>query len=185
MRVPDEGKYKKGQKKLEDLVGWQFCPHCDKCTLTTQTQIYTDGYFFCLFFRKWKRGDDLVEFRCRGYKTKNCHTCKLMPMCRDKFIGKFCEDYKRFDINHHGMYHMGRRNVMRDTDPYAIRAEEYYIGEKKKHYATTSGTDDTGSGGNEAGERQERPEEDEELGTVQIPDSDKENQVAVPPEEED
>lgn len=163
MRVPDEGNYRKGQKHLEDLRGWKYCPHCDKCTLTHQNQIHTDGMFFCLFFRKWKRGDDLVEFRCDGYKVKSCHTCWHVGFCPNKFKGKFCESYKRADISHHGAYHMGRRRPLSDTDPYARKAEEHYIEQKRKIWES-QGADHKGDGSIEAGARPEQAEGHEGMG---------------------
>lgn len=75
MRIPDEGKYKEGSIRIEEVDGYQSCIHCVNCGLTHLGQIFTDGTFFCFHYESWRRGDDVYEFQCPGYKQKSCNTC--------------------------------------------------------------------------------------------------------------
>lgn len=176
MRIPDEGKYKKGQTKLEDTEGYVFCPHCNKCTITHENQIYTDGAFYCLFRKKWKRGDDLVEFKCEGYEEKSCRMCHVRN-CKNRGVASFCNRFRIVGLKHHGMYYMGRKHVMLDGDPMAIKAEEVYIGHKQKEY------DDQRNGVEEAREHKQDEKGNGKLGTVSVSYSDKEGKVRFPFEE--
>lgn len=176
MRIPDEGKYEDGQRKLEDTEGFVFCPHCNKCTITHENQIFTDGAFYCLFRKTWKRGDDLLEFRCEGYEQKSCRRCQRKN-CDDRGRCSFCNRFRMSGIKHHGMYFMGRKRIMLDDDPLAMKAEETYIEHKRKIL------DDQGDGINETGEHKQDEEGNAKLGTVQVSYSDKKGKVHFPFEE--
>ena len=178
MRIPDEKYYSDGQNKKEDTKGFQFCPHCDKCMITDQNQIFKDGMFFCLHLKKWKRGDDMLEYMCEGYVVKECDTCSAI-LCKDRGTVLYCNKYKNKDVRHHGAYFFGRRNVMKNTDPFAIRVEEMYIEHKRRQI------DNQRDGSDEAGEREQVQEGNEVLGNLSVSYADKEGEVRFPFEKED
>lgn len=173
MRIPDEALYKKGEVRIEDTEGYVLCPHCDKCTITHENQIFTDGMFYCLHRRRWKKGDDLIEFKCDGYRTKSCDTCTYKD-CEDKDKGTYCNSYRKKGMKHHGMFFMGRKRPMRDKDVKAMKAEEIYIEYKRKLY------DNQRNGIDEAREHQQDKEGNAKLGAVQISYSDKEGEIRFP-----
>lgn len=173
MRIPDEGKYEEGQTRIEDRRGFVFCPHCNKCTLTHENQIFTDGAFYCLFRKKWKRGDDLLEFQCDGYEQKSCRICQRRK-CQNRGKATFCNRFRIVGLKHHGMYYMGRKHAMLDEDPMAMKAEEVYIEHKRKEL------DDQRNGVDEAREHKQEQEGNAKVGTVSVSYSDEKGKVHFP-----
>ena len=134
MKIPDEGLLKKGQKSIEDIPGYVFCPHCNKSVITDQNDIFRDGLFYCRYLGKWRKGDELVEFMCRGYSTKSCSTC-LWVECKNKHTALFCKEYARADVSksNRDMMMIGRRKK-RATSDSEIKSEEIYVKYKTKQY---------------------------------------------------
>ena len=134
MKIPDEGLLKKGRKSIEDIPGYVFCPHCNKCVITDQNDIFRDGLFYCKYEGKWRKGDELVEFMCRGYNTKSCSTCVWIE-CRRKDTCLYCKDYMRADISksNRDMMMIGRRKKRAVSDS-EIKSEELYVKYKTKQY---------------------------------------------------
>lgn len=134
MRIPDEGLLKKGQKSIEDIQGYVFCPHCNKCVITDQNDIYRDGLFYCKYEERWRRGDELVEFMCYGYHAKSCSSCEWID-CKNKHAGLYCRQYARIDISKSNRDTMmiGRRKKRAVSDS-EIKSEELYVKFKTKQY---------------------------------------------------
>lgn len=135
MKVPDESLYDDFSSitKIEDIKGYRYCPHCDKCVITTQTQLHTDGAFYCFYRRKWKRANDLIEKDCQGFRIKSCYTCKNKRRCVNKDVSiSFCNRYIKYDIAYKNAYMMGRTRITKDPDIYTIRTEEKYNEYKRK-----------------------------------------------------
>lgn len=155
MRIPDESLRKKSEKKFEDVVGFRYCPHCIYCTLHSQTQIYNDGFFYCRYFKKWKQGDDLLEFKCEGYTGKSCASCRKRncPNRSDNpFV--FCDNYINVIVQNNGYYYVGRRgNIRKNADSTIVELEEKFIN------------------GNRANYQRERIEEDREFKQVETTDA--------------
>lgn len=179
MRVPDETGYRAGELHIEDRKGWVYCCHCSSCPINHQNAIYTDGGFWCSFIRKWKRGDDLFEYRCPGYRPKKCSGCKnrycAIKRNSDPIadVISYCNDFVGNSDRQSRFY--GRRVAISDR---AIESEERYIEQKKEEYRRENGlSDDKADGINEAGEYTEDKEGDEGMECVQISDSDKEDQI--------
>lgn len=178
MRVPDETKYKAGEKHIEDIKGWVYCCHCMHCPINHQDAIYTDGRFWCSLFKEWKRGDDLFEYKCPGYKQKQCSNCHNYRCdirndksgnLRDRI--SYCNKYRRDNRDRQERFY-GRRRVVSER---AASAEERYIKDKEEEYARLSNNQRYGI--KEAGKYPEEEKGDAGMERVQISDSNKEDQI--------
>lgn len=141
MRIPDETKYKENEKRLEDTPGWVMCTQCDKCTITRLNQIYSDGAFFCFFRKAWKRGDDLLEFKCRGFRMKHCSSCKMFYKCKERRDGiSYCNRYRSRSIYHPRRFYYGSIFPIRTDDPVVVAREENYLRKKQEEFNNNDGT---------------------------------------------
>ena len=131
MRIPDETHYKKGETRIEDRPGYVLCTACMNCPIVDRFQIYDDGYFKCAWSKEWRRGDDILEYKCKGYHPKLCSNCKKRCKCPDYLNVKdsisFCRKYKRLSGN---MY-FGRRKL-RSHNPRILEMEAFYNERKRK-----------------------------------------------------
>lgn len=136
MRIPDESLRRESERKIEDIAGYRYCPHCINCTLHSQMQIYSDGFFYCRYFKKWRKGDDLIEFKCKGYIGKSCSTCrdkKCKQRSKEKFV--FCNKYINLKVQSNGYYYVGRRRKLRaNSDRRIVELEERYIDVIRANY---------------------------------------------------
>lgn len=136
MRIPDESLRTEKEKRFEDIVGYHYCPHCVNCTLHSQTQIYNDGFFYCRYLKKWKQGDDLLEFKCKGYEGKSCSSCRKKE-CSDRSRNPlvFCDNYINVMVKKNGYYYIGRREKIKEkTDRKIVELEERYINVIRANY---------------------------------------------------
>ena len=131
MRIPDETHYKKGETRIEDREGYVLCTTCKYCPLTHRFQIYDDGYFRCTYLKQWKKGDDILEYKCKGYRPKLCSNCRKKTKCRDYEVtpGTFCKRYKRLSATSY----FGRR-IIRSHNPRVLEMEAYYNERKRREY---------------------------------------------------
>lgn len=191
MRIIDETSYKEGEKRIEDTRGYRLCTQCIHCPLTFPTQIYTDGYFWCSHRRKWLKGNDIVQFRCKGFCVKKCATCRRFLFCTDRSDGErgsffFCNRWRNVKYDEKCRRYMGRRRVGKNSNPNALNAEEEYFrmykemmeNERRDEY------DNQGDREQEAGEYQEDQEADERMGFVSLPYSTEEDPVHIDTQKE-
>lgn len=169
MRVPDEGKCDTSKQLLvEDRVGYRLCSQCINCTLNNYDAIYTDGAFYCFFFDEWKKGDDVIEYRCRGYVAKSCFNCKKRYKCRNSEPDskeRWCNSYENMGIKRKGEYYFGRRRpVNKKANREIIKLEEKYIDAKRADYQRQRADEDR--------EYQQDKERDAELGGLPLPYTD-------------
>lgn len=148
MRIPDEGKYKEGSIRIEEVDGYQSCIHCVNCGLTHLNQIFTDGTFFCFHFEIWKRGDDIYEFKCPGFRQKNCNDCWIKSKFKcsrseeisnpsEQFCNKFV--YKRYPSLRY-MFAGRIRRLPPSTNGTAVWLEAEYA-ERKRDRLIEEGID--------------------------------------------
>ena len=83
-------------------------------------------------YRKWKAGNDILEYLCRGYKLKSCATCKRYEICPERDKGTFCNRYRRKGIRVASLYRGRIRKVGLSSSLDAIEAEQVYIDKKLK-----------------------------------------------------
>lgn len=135
MRIPDEGKYKNGSIRVEEVEGYQSCIHCDKCGLTRLNQIFTDGSFYCRYLKSWKRGDDIYEYHCPGYRQKTCDGCwrKKKFHCRESISGMFCNRYVNKSDWELSILFMGRvKKLRKHSNPTVLELEAEYAERKRE-----------------------------------------------------
>lgn len=175
MKIPDEGLLKKGQKRIEDIPGYVFCPHCNRCVMNNQNDIYRDGLFYCMYEKSWRKGDELVEFMCRGYIPKSCKTCRWTG-CKNRGKGLYCKEYSRMDLSpaRKDMMMIGRRSK-RAVSASAVKSEELYVKYKTEQYRRfcelhkeeyEQDADNQGDGDEEGGESRLEEEGDADMGNV-------------------
>ena len=180
MRIPDEGKCDKSTQLLvEDRVGYRLCSQCINCTLNKYDTIYTDGAFYCFYYERWKKGDDVIEYMCRGYTGKACYNCKKRFTCQSSNPDskeQWCNKYKNMGITYDGIYYYGRRrSVNKRANKQIVKLEEKYINAKRADYQRKRAEEDR--------EYQQDKERNAELGSISLPYSDKEDKVTVAVEE--
>lgn len=158
MIVPDETKYRPGDRRVEDMSGFQSCIHCMRSPLTYQGQVRHDGLWFCMYFQRWKAGNDILEFLCRGYKVKSCSICRYRKRCeKEGTIGDtFCRDFRLKGAYPEAMQSGRLRKIPKGSSARAIEVEEYYWDRKMKEFEEAYGNggrqevgidDDTEGGG--------------------------------------
>lgn len=176
MRIPDEGKCDTSRQLLvEDRVGYRLCSQCINCTLNKYDTIYTDGAFYCFYLERWKKGDDVIEYKCRGYTGKSCYNCMRRFRCRNSNPDsreQWCNSYTNIGIWNKGKYYYGRRRpINRNANKEIIRLEEKYINGKRTYYQRQRADEDR--------EYQQDKERNAELGSLPLSYSDEEDKVAV------
>lgn len=138
MIIPDETKYKEGDKRVEDMPGFKLCIHCIYCPMNTQNKIRPDGEWKCLYRQQWKTGNDLLEYLCWGYRQKACNVCKHYGKCDtikegidpsrffcNRFYGEF---YRAHNMS--GRVRMPSSKASFKT----LRAEERYYEKRRKQF---------------------------------------------------
>lgn len=152
MRIPDEGKYNDGSIRIEDVPGYQSCIHCVHCGLTRLEQIFADGSFFCDHYRIWKRGDDLFEYKCGGYRQKECSKCRIASKYKCKTYeelkakgrdskGKFCNNFTSKSNPNLKKAFTGRTRKLTDTASDYVVALEAEYAERKRETLIKEGID--------------------------------------------
>ena len=145
MIVPDETKYKPGDKRVEDIKGFQLCIHCARCPMNYQGQVRHDGSWYCMFFRRWKAGNDILEYRCRGYIVKKCSLCKNRERCygdeaKSKAKGKtFCKKFRLIGASTGSMMSGRARKLSARASKKTIIAEEQYWEMKNREFEEAYG----------------------------------------------
>lgn len=135
MKIPDETKYRKNQKRIEDTHGWVLCTHCRNCALVHNYQIHTDGFFFCFHHGVWRDGDELLEYMCDGYVQKRCSNCWNKYKCSDRSSSiSFCNRFLCMPKDKAMASISGRRRPLRTDRVAAIQAEQMYIDIKTEAY---------------------------------------------------
>ena len=129
MIVPDETKYRQGDKRLEETEGWVLCLQCKYCPIQSQKQILNDGRWICICSGRMKKANDLFEYQCSAYNPKSCLNCikRKLKKCKgdtDDF-SRFCGQYAF--VTHNSRYYAGRPTSLRTTDEATLRFEERYI----------------------------------------------------------
>jgi hypothetical protein len=169
VRIPDEGQRHSEEVYIEDRAGYLFCPHCINCTLNKYDTIYSDGGWYCLAGKEWRRGDDCIEFDCAGYKPKTCETCKHYKSCKLKrdYEGCWCNKYALKGLTYPENFYYGRRKkISKRATEYVIELEERYISGKRANYQRKRAEENR--------EYQQEQARNEQLGHIQIPDPDEE-----------
>ena len=148
MRIPDEGKYKDGSIRVEDVQGYRSCIHCVNCGLTRLNQIFTDGSFYCLYFKIWKRGDDIYEYKCPAFRIKNCNVCWIghkFKCTKQEDVSdpskQFCNRfvYKRYPELRH-MFSGRVRKLTKGSNAKVVNLEAEYA-ERKRNQLIKEGVD--------------------------------------------
>ena len=127
MKIPDETHYRPGERHIEDIKGYVLCTQCDKCPLNSETTIRPEGAWRCFYFDKWKKGDDLVEYKCPGYQIKSCHTCDRKDYCKDAGTILYCRSYNHVGMHYKIREYYGRRQAIQTDDPVVLQREHNYI----------------------------------------------------------
>lgn len=145
MIVPDETKYKPGDKRVEDMKGFQLCIHCARCPMTYQGQVRHDGSWLCMYFQRWKAGNDILEYRCEGYRMKRCSLCRNKELCYKGDAEKrargntFCNKFRLIGASTDSMMSGRARKLSERASDAAIEAEERYWEMKNKEFEEAYG----------------------------------------------
>ncbi len=140
MRVPDETKRKKGKKSVLDIPGFNLCTHCLNCPIVSQSQIQYDGFWYCLYFNKWKEGNDILEYRCRGYQMKRCSHCAKKRFCSASRIpSTFCNKFRLKGVDVGSLYGGRVRQILPNASDGSIDTEMAYIDLHIRQFENTYG----------------------------------------------
>ena len=130
MKIPDETHYEEGEKHIEDIPGFVLCTQCDKCPMVSENTIRSDGKWYCYWHQEWREGNDLLEYRCKGFQMKSCKTCTRRKFCMDAFSTTYCNRYVHRGMKNRGRSYVGRRYAIRSLDPKILENESEYTKRK-------------------------------------------------------
>lgn len=186
MRIPDETLYEYGEG-FEDKAGWVCCLQCKYCPLTNQSTIYEDGRFWCSAFKQWRRGDDILEYRCENYRQKQCSNCGNtscdLRVNRDfEMMDKisFCDNYVLSHVRWKQKRFYGRRVLTGYMlTKKTLELEEEYADRKLKEIANEyTVADDKASRVEETRKHIEKTWRNEKVGFIPLSNSDEANKVS-------
>ena len=178
MRIPDSTWYEEGQPRIEDIPGYTLCTQCRNCPLTHLDQIEDDGWWYCRWKKRWKKGYDLLQHSCPGFRMKTCRRCNRMHCPYQQGVSKtdgWCNNYLDSRYPTPGRFYVGRpkSSLGRLRDPVTIGNEERYAAKrldllkgrngKSKDFLCTTEGNGSGSADNQAdGSSEERESEEDE-----------------------
>lgn len=149
IRIPPSTWYKPGRKHVEDIPGYALCQYCRHCAMNHLGQIEDDGAWYCFFFQKWYRGDEILTYRCRGFRRKDCTFCKTM-FCKDRnpkgvdrnygWCNNYCDKLYSTPV----LYYVGRpRNrIAYITNPEAKQMEKDFMAWKESQLKEENARED-------------------------------------------
>lgn len=115
------------------MKGLRCCLHCINCTLKTQNTLYSFGRWWCFYFKKWRRGNDLFEFLCKGFVMRDCVSCRKKHYCNPHYIEQefgvkmneftFCKEYENRGVANPNIYILGRHKMPRNKNSKEYKME--------------------------------------------------------------
>lgn len=134
MKIPDETLYRNGNKRLQDFSFMRNCLRCIHCPINTQSQILSDGIWCCWYFKHWFDANDLLRYKCKGYRGKTCGSCGNKRFCDYEGKGNksslACTGYRLARTSPRDFI-SGKTTILKNDSEIAYKMEVAYLERKR------------------------------------------------------